>query len=80
MARSKLREYFLVEYHPGKRVFLLKIGFYILTFCCLSYCMNYVNHIHETCARRIAQLDRSNLVNAYVSGIEGRLRLYGRLV
>lgn len=42
MAPSKLREYFKVEYRPGERALVQKVDFFILTFCCLSYFMNYV--------------------------------------
>jgi len=45
MARSRLYEYFHVEYQPGERLLLQKIDFFILTFCCLSYFMNYVSDI-----------------------------------
>lgn len=43
MARSNLREYFKVEYRPGERLLVQKVDFFILTFCCLSYFMNYVS-------------------------------------
>lgn len=43
MAHSKLREYFKVEYRPGERLLVQKVDFFILTFCCLSYFMNYVS-------------------------------------
>lgn len=46
MALSKLREYFKVEYRPGERLLVQKVDFFILTFCCLSYFMNYVNSHH----------------------------------
>lgn len=46
MAPSKLREYFKVEYQPGERVLVQKVDFFILTFCCLSYFMNYVSPHH----------------------------------
>lgn len=39
---------------PGERKLVQKLDFFILTFCCLMYFLNY--------------LDRSNLSNAYVSG------------
>lgn len=48
MAPSKLREYFKVEYRPGERALVQKVDFFILTFCCLSYFMNYVSHHHGT--------------------------------
>ncbi|KAI1075385.1 MFS general substrate transporter [Whalleya microplaca] len=60
---SKLREYFRVEYQPGERVLVQKIDFFILTFCCLSYFTNY--------------LDRSNINNAYVSGMKEDLGFVG---
>ncbi|KAI1457188.1 MFS general substrate transporter [Annulohypoxylon moriforme] len=61
--RSKLREYFHTEYQPGERKLVQKIDFFILTFCCLSYFTNY--------------LDRSNLNNAYVSGMKEDLGFVG---
>ncbi|POS69896.1 major facilitator superfamily transporter [Diaporthe helianthi] len=63
MARSKLRDYFKVEYRPGERLLVQKVDFFILTFCCLSYFCNY--------------LDRSNLANAYVSGMKEELGFVG---
>ncbi|KAA8642534.1 hypothetical protein EYZ11_012219 [Aspergillus tanneri] len=42
---------------------LLKIDFFILSFCCLTYFFNY--------------LDRSNLSNAYVSGMKEELAFHG---
>ncbi|KAF3065162.1 Pantothenate transporter liz1 [Daldinia childiae] len=61
--RSKLREYFHTEYQPGEQKLVQKIDFFILTFCCLSYFTNY--------------LDRSNLSNAYVSGMKEDLGFVG---
>ncbi|KAK7755369.1 hypothetical protein SLS62_002596 [Diatrype stigma] len=61
--KSKLRDYFHVEYQPGERKLVQKIDFFILTFCCLSYFTNY--------------LDRSNLNNAYVSGMREDLGFVG---
>ncbi|KAG6001109.1 hypothetical protein E4U21_004682 [Claviceps maximensis] len=51
------------RYQPGERRLIRKIDFFILTFCCLSYLVNY--------------LDRSNLANAYVSGMKEDLRFTG---
>ncbi|KAE9992848.1 hypothetical protein EG327_007475 [Venturia inaequalis] len=48
---------------PGERKLVQKIDFFILTFCCLSYFLNY--------------LDRSNLNNAYVSGMKEDLHFHG---
>ena len=42
---------------------LITTDFFILTFCCLSYFTNY--------------LDRSNLANAYVSGMKEELGFVG---
>ncbi|OJJ55425.1 hypothetical protein ASPSYDRAFT_158028 [Aspergillus sydowii CBS 593.65] len=47
---------------PEKRL-LVKIDFFILSFCCITYFFNY--------------LDRSNLTNAYVSGMEEELAFKG---
>jgi MFS transporter, ACS family, pantothenate transporter len=85
MARSRLREYFHVEYQPGERVLIQKIDFFILTFCCLSYFMNYVgvvsairrgDHVLQSYLQS-SQLDRSNLANAYVSGMKEDLGFVG---
>ncbi|KAI1272033.1 major facilitator superfamily domain-containing protein [Xylaria sp. FL0933] len=61
--KAKLREYFHNEYQPGERQLVRKIDFFILTFCCLSYFTNY--------------LDRSNINNAYVSGLKEELDFKG---
>ncbi|KAH8591760.1 major facilitator superfamily protein [Bisporella sp. PMI_857] len=62
---SRLKEYFSVrEGAPGERKLLRKIDFFILTFCCLMYFMNY--------------LDRSNLTAAYVSGMREDLNFRGK--
>ncbi|KAG6038963.1 hypothetical protein E4U41_003418 [Claviceps citrina] len=63
MAASKLRGYFKGHGQPGERKLIHKIDFFILTFCCLSYLVNY--------------LDRSNLANAYVSGMKEDLNFAG---
>ncbi|RDA90696.1 hypothetical protein CP533_4959 [Ophiocordyceps camponoti-saundersi (nom. inval.)] len=47
----------------GERGLVRKIDFFILSFCCLSYFVNY--------------LDRSNLANAYVSGMREDLGFVG---
>ncbi|KAI0452197.1 major facilitator superfamily domain-containing protein [Xylaria acuta] len=60
---AKLREYFHTDYKPGEKKLVRKIDFFILTFCCLSYFTNY--------------LDRSNLNNAYVSGMKEELHFVG---
>ncbi|PSS28177.1 hypothetical protein M430DRAFT_32648 [Amorphotheca resinae ATCC 22711] len=57
MAAHRLKEYFFTpESAPGERKLVRKIDFFILTFCCLMYFLNY--------------LDRSNLTAAYVSGMK----------
>ena len=48
---------------PGERKLVQKLDFFILTFCCLMYFLNY--------------LDRSNLNNAYVSGMREELSFHG---
>ncbi|KAI1985015.1 hypothetical protein LOZ51_006549, partial [Ophidiomyces ophidiicola] len=49
---------------PGEAALLRKLDFFILSFCCLMYFANY--------------LDRSNLANAYVSGMKEDLAFHGR--
>ncbi|KAI1175800.1 major facilitator superfamily domain-containing protein [Nemania sp. FL0916] len=61
--KERLRQYFHTEYQPGERKLVRKIDFFILTFCCLSYFTNY--------------LDRTNLNNAYVSGMKEELGFVG---
>ncbi|KAI8721542.1 MFS domain-containing protein [Fusarium sp. LHS14.1] len=63
MATQRLRDYFNIHYQPGERKLIQKIDFFILTFCCLSYLVNY--------------LDRTNLANAYVSGMREELGFVG---
>ncbi|KAG9503109.1 hypothetical protein J7337_005947 [Fusarium musae] len=60
---SRLKEYLHVDYKPGERRLVQKIDFFILTFCCLSYFVNY--------------LDRNNINNAYVSGMKEDLGFEG---
>ncbi|KAK3061929.1 hypothetical protein LTS18_005158 [Coniosporium uncinatum] len=60
---SRWREYWRANYLPGERKLVQKLDFFILTFCCLSYFLNY--------------LDRSNLANAYVSGMREDLSFRG---
>ncbi|KAI3557736.1 major facilitator superfamily transporter [Colletotrichum abscissum] len=63
MAFEKVRQYLNVQYQPGEKKLVSKIDFFILTFCCLSYLVNY--------------LDRTNLNNAYVSGMKEELGFVG---
>ncbi|CAG8975395.1 hypothetical protein HYALB_00011476 [Hymenoscyphus albidus] len=49
--------------HPGEGKLVRKLDFFILSFCCLMYFTNY--------------LDRSNLANAYVSGMKEELGFVG---
>ncbi|KAM3561515.1 hypothetical protein MY1884_002343 [Beauveria asiatica] len=60
---TRVKDYFHNVYQPGERALIQKIDFFILTFCCLSYFVNY--------------LDRSNLNNAYVSGMKDDLGFVG---
>ena len=48
---------------PGERKLVQKLDFFILTFCCLMYFLNY--------------LGRTNLNNAYVSGMKEELHFKG---
>ncbi|PVH93768.1 pantothenate transporter-like protein [Periconia macrospinosa] len=48
---------------PAERKLVQKLDFFILTFCCLMYFLNY--------------LDRSNLTNAYVTGMQQDLGFKG---
>ncbi|KAK2069938.1 hypothetical protein P8C59_004478 [Phyllachora maydis] len=57
------REYLGGHHDSVERRLVRKIDFFILTFCCLSYFFNY--------------LDRSNLANAYVSGMKEELGFQG---
>lgn len=42
--RGRLKEYFVPgSMRPGERELVQKIDFFILTFCCLSYFLNYVS-------------------------------------
>ncbi|PGH01800.1 hypothetical protein AJ80_08967 [Polytolypa hystricis UAMH7299] len=64
MAGSKFMSYLRGEQSkPGEKKLLRKLDFFILTFCCLMYFANY--------------LDRSNLNNAYVSGMKEDLDFQG---
>ncbi|KAF5019159.1 hypothetical protein F66182_8838 [Fusarium sp. NRRL 66182] len=60
---SGVQAYLHVDYKPGERRLVQKIDFFILTFCCLSYLVNY--------------LDRNNINNAYVSGMREDLGFQG---
>jgi hypothetical protein len=61
---SRLKTYLRGEQSaPGERKLLFKLDAFILTFCCLMYFLNY--------------LDRSNLSNAYVSGMKEELGFKG---
>ncbi|KAL7810675.1 major facilitator superfamily domain-containing protein [Trichoderma aethiopicum] len=63
MLGQRVRDYLHADYQPGEATLIRKIDFFILTFCCLSYFINY--------------LDRSNLANAYVSGMREDLGFVG---
>ncbi|PHH90453.1 hypothetical protein CDD83_3628 [Cordyceps sp. RAO-2017] len=63
MAPRRLRDRPHADRRPGEKALVRKIDFFILTFCCLSYLINY--------------LDRSNLANAYVSGMRDELGFEG---
>jgi hypothetical protein len=48
---SKVQAYLHVDYKPGERRLVQKIDFFILTFCCLSYFVNYVSPVCLTLTR-----------------------------
>lgn len=61
---SKLAQYVRGDHKsPAERKLVRKLDFFILTFCCLMYFLNY--------------LDRTNLNNAYVSGMKEELNFRG---
>ncbi|KAL2256026.1 hypothetical protein VTK26DRAFT_2325 [Humicola hyalothermophila] len=63
---SRLADYFLSptrRHNHAERKLVRKIDFFILTFCCFSYFLNY--------------LDRTNINNAYVSGMKEDLNFQG---
>ncbi|KAF7562889.1 hypothetical protein G7046_g1241 [Stylonectria norvegica] len=61
---SKIKEYFRGTHSsPLEKKLVLKLDFFILTFCCLAYFVNY--------------LDRSNITQAYVSGMKEDLNFEG---
>ncbi|KAI1789063.1 MFS general substrate transporter [Ganoderma leucocontextum] len=64
-ALRKVRHFVWGEVPESKveRNLLLKIDWFILSYCCLMYFSNY--------------LDRSNLSNAYVSGMKEELNIHG---
>ena len=47
MERARLREYFRRGHQQAERRLIRKLDFFILTFCCLSYFMNYVSSLHH---------------------------------
>lgn len=52
--RRRLKEYFVSgSMRPGERKLVQKIDFFILTFCCLSYFLNYVSLVHFISATQI---------------------------
>ncbi|RDX53677.1 MFS general substrate transporter [Lentinus brumalis] len=61
----KIRHFVWGEIPESKteRSLLLKIDWFILSYCCLMYFSNY--------------LDRSNIANAYVSGMKEELNMHG---
>lgn len=49
MALSRIRNYFNTGYQPGERMLVQKLDFFILTFCCVSYFVNYVRYVQAVC-------------------------------
>ncbi|KAF5519185.1 Pantothenate transporter liz1 [Colletotrichum aenigma] len=60
---SDLRQHFKGASTPQEKRLVLKLDFFILTFCCLAYFMNY--------------LDRASITQAYVSGMRQDLGFKG---
>lgn len=60
---SAFRTYLRSDKTPEERKLIRKVDFAILTFCCSMYFFNY--------------LDRSNLTQAYVSGMKEDLNFKG---
>lgn len=58
-----LRAYLWSDKSPLERKLVRKVDWFILSFCCLMYFFNY--------------LDRSNLTQAYVSGMKEELNFQG---
>ena len=50
----------------AERKLLFKLDWFILSFCCLAYFCNY--------------LDRSNINNAYISGMKEELNMSGNMI
>jgi ACS family pantothenate transporter-like MFS transporter len=49
MLSQRVRDYLHTEYQPGEATLIRKIDFFILTFCCLSYFINYVRDQQSFC-------------------------------
>lgn len=50
LSLSKVGDYFRSKRHsPAERKLVRKIDFFILTFCCLSYFLNYVSPFRVIC-------------------------------
>ncbi|GKT69011.1 pantothenate transporter liz1 [Colletotrichum tofieldiae] len=60
---SDLRQHFKGASSTQEKRLVLKLDFFILTFCCLAYFMNY--------------LDRASITQAYVSGMKEDLGFEG---
>lgn len=60
---TSFRAYLKADKSPAERKLIRKVDFFILSFCCVMYFFNY--------------LDRSNLAQAYVSGMKEDLDFQG---
>jgi len=60
---TSFKTYLRGDKSPEEKKLIRKVDFFILSFCCLMYFFNY--------------LDRSNLTQAYVSGMKEDLNFHG---
>lgn len=69
---GKVKDYFHNVYQPGERVLIQKIDFFILTFCCLSYFVNYVRLCDSSVRAFLSILTRSSSTAAISTMLTSR--------
>jgi ACS family pantothenate transporter-like MFS transporter len=78
---GRVAQYFRGDQHaPGERKLVQKLDFFILTFCCLMYFLNCTSPSNISYGVKFSDLldlDRTNLNNAYVSGMREELSFRG---